>query len=335
VRRYTARIDVVRSGFAESVHTAAACVRRADGEVLLAVGDAGRFAFPRSSLKPLQALAAVTAGVADAFSLEQREVAVFCGSHSGESFHVEAVESVLRKIGLDGSALKCGTHWPCATASDELRARGEQPRAAHNNCSGKHAGMLAACVRKDLPIEDYLDPEHPHQLEIRRTLASMTDTPFESVVVGIDGCAAPTLGVPIEAMALAFARLGDSAHAPTELAPACRVVADAMAAHPEMVAGTDRNCTRLMQATKGKLLVKSGAEAFFAAAIPAEGIGIAVKVLDGGARASVPVALACLAKLGLMRRGEHEELDDLWVPSLKNCRGDVVGEIRATLDACD
>mgnify|MGYP003773266907 CR=1 FL=1 len=323
--------EVIRCGFTESVHDIIACVRDAEGKVVLAAGDISRPAMPRSSLKPLQALAPQAAGVVDAFGLTQREAAIFCGSHHGESFHVEAVESILRKIGLDGSALQCGSHWPCEAASNELRSRGEEPRAAHNNCSGKHAGMLAYCVRMGLDTHTYLDQQHPLQRQNVKNLAEMADVPPEAIAVGIDGCAAPTFGLPIEGMALAFARLGAPDAAPEGLAGACRDIVAAMAAHPEMVAGTNGSCTRIMAATKGAVIVKSGAEAFSAMSIPGHRLGLALKVVDGGFRASVPAALACLCSLGIICRADLGELEDLFEPPIHNCRGDVVGRIAVTL----
>jgi len=159
----------------------------------------------------------------------------------------------------------------------------------------------------------------------------MADVPPEAVAVGIDGCAAPTFGLPIDGMALAFARLGAPETAPERLSGACRNVVAAMAAFPEMVAGTHGSCTRIMAATKGAVIVKSGAEAFSAMSIPGHRLGLALKVVDGGFRASVPAALACLDSLGIIRRGDLGELEDLFEPPIHNCRGDLVGRITVTM----
>ena len=329
---YTSAIaEIVRSGFVESVHSAVACIRLADGRHVLTAGDAERFTFPRSSLKPLQALAPVSAGVVEAFELTPAETAIFCGSHRGESFHVDAVRSILGKIGLDESALQCGAHWPCEAASEELRSRGEKPTALHNNCSGKHAGMLAYCVKAGLPVTSYLDPAQANQQLNIDNIAAMSSTCRDDILVGIDGCAAPTFGLPVDGMALAFARLGAAEYAPDRLRAACQMITAAMTAHPEMIAGTGQSCTRLIAATEGALVIKDGAEAFFAAAIPDEDMGIAVKVLDGGHRAVVPIALRCLETIGVVSPDNPLEVGDLWSPALTNCRGDIVGQIRARL----
>jgi L-asparaginase II len=259
------------------------------------------------------------------------------GSHGGEPFHLEAVRSILAKAGLSESDLKCGAHEPSYGPSAEvLRRSGESPTAVHNNCSGKHAGLLAVCRAMEWPIRSYLDPEHPLQRRIRATLAEMAGYPERSIGVAVDGCGLPTFALPVSAMARAWAALaaGD-ARRDDDRGRAAGVVLDAMSAHPEYVAGTARVDTDIMAGHGERVVVKAGAEGVFCGAIRGGGgpvpAGFALKVADGAKRAQDPALLGLLAALGVVDPTE-ERLAAHARPEVLNRAGARVGHIDARLE---
>ncbi len=308
------RVEVRRNGVVESVHRVAVVALAPGGEPVLARGAVSRTFFPRSSNKPMQAAGMVRAGL----DLDGERLAVAASSHNGEDLHLALVRSVLASVGLDVAALGNTPDLPLHPPSArKVVAAGGGPAPLYQNCSGKHAAMLATCVINDWPTDTYLDPVHPLQVRLAQTVADLT-----GVTVGqpaVDGCGAPLWGLPLKAVAAAFGRL---ASAP--VGTAGRRVADAMRAHPYAVGGADRDVTRLMQAVPG-LLAKDGAEGFYAAGLP-DGTGVALKVEDGAARARAPVMVAVLRRLGLAGDG----LADIGVVPVLG-HGRAVGELRAVL----
>ncbi|WP_405088470.1 asparaginase [Microbispora sp. NBC_01389] len=280
-------VEVVRSGFVESVHRARVHVIGADGSEALVRGDTASLASPRSALKPLQALAMVRAGL----PLEGELLALAAASHSGESFHVDGARKILAGAGLDESHLRCPEDLPLdEEASRQVLRQYGEARRVFMNCSGKHAAMLATCVVNGWPVDGYLHPGHPLQRAIRATVEELTGE--RVAATGVDGCGAPLFFVSMAAVTRAFRRLTLAPDGSPE-----RRVADAMRAHPEWTSGTTRAEAVLMRAVPG-LLVKSGAEAFDAFA-DAEGRAGAVKIVDGGGRARVPVTVAALRAAGI------------------------------------
>jgi L-asparaginase II len=291
-------VRVVRSGFRESVHLGDVSVCDADGRVLAEVGDPERPVFARSSLKPLQAsvsLRRIAATVPDDL------VAIMCGSHNGERAHVLAVRRLLRSAGGKESELRCPPDLPIRRQD---AARAEGPRRIFHACSGKHAGMLGACAGAGWPAATYLEPSHPLQREVRRALGRATGV--SRPAIGVDGCGVPTFGLPLSAMATLFARLAAPARL-GNLAPFAERAVSAMRAHPFLVAGTRRTDTLLMGVAPN-VVSKGGAEALACAAALDRGIGIAVKVADGGERAAGPALLRTLALLHVLTEAQ---LDDL------------------------
>lgn len=283
-------VQVVRSGLIESVHLGHVAVCDAEGRVRARVGDPGTTVFLRSAAKPLQA-AVVLSLVGE--GLPDRLVAVCAGSHSGEPVHVAAVRALLRRAGLGVSALRCPPALPMEERS--MRSAGRRRRIYHN-CSGKHAGMVLACARAGLEVVSYPDPGHPLQQRISRAVRAATGA--DQVHSGVDGCGVPVHGVPLAAAATAYARLLEPERL-GDLAPhAARVVA-AMRAAPYLVAGRGRADTLLMRTVPG-LITKVGAEALHCAAIPELGLGVAVKVADGGDRAAAPALARVLRLLGAL-----------------------------------
>ncbi len=321
-------VEVRRGGIVESRHFGDVAVVDVQGKILWYVGDPFRVTFARSSAKPWQAIPLVESGAADAFQMSDEEIALACASHSGEVAHVDRVLAFLGRIGLSPGQLQCGAHAPySAAAHEELLRSGQSPTPVHNNCSGKHAAMLAMAKYMDADLDDYLNPSHPVQQQILQAVSEMCEVAPEDIVIGIDGCGVPVFGLPVARMAHAFAKLADPSHLPEPRQTAVRRIAHAMMTHPHLVAGTDRFCTSLMQAGNGAVLGKVGAEGIYCAGIPGIGIGLAVKVDDGNPRAAYPTVVEAMRQAQLVSPQVLERLVSFHKPSLTNHKGTVVGEI--------
>ena len=323
-------VEVTRGDLVESVHHVAACATGARGDVRFASGDIEAPVFLRSSAKPFIAATAVEAGVVERFGLTQQEVAVMASSHYGEPFHVEAVASILRKIGLDVDALQCGAHAPYHEASARaLLLAGTPPSALYNNCSGKHAGILALCVATGADIATYLDPHNPAQRRILEFCARMSDENPDTWPLGVDGCGIPVYATSLRKAALSFARLASLDGVSEGEAAALKIVRDAMVAHPEYVAGTGVFDSVLMAAGGGAIACKGGAEGVHGVAAIPQGIGFVGKALDGAGRARGPSTIAVLRHLGVLDEEKAIELARFGHPIVYNRAGRAVGEIRA------
>lgn len=283
-------VEITRGDHVESIHRGAVVIADADGAVRFACGDVQSAFCPRSALKPLQALPLVESGAADAYGLGDEELALACGSHSGEPMHTERVAAWLKRIGCTADDLACGPQAPRFEPDfGAMVEAGEQPNRLHNNCSGKHAGFLTLARHLGADTAGYVDYGHPVQQAVTAALSRLSGV--EDVPHVIDGCAAPNYFLPMIAFAQALARLGT-------LAGGRRLI-DAMIRHPELVAGTKRACTALTQACHGKAAVKTGAEGVFAAILPEAGLGVAVKIDDGASRASETAIATLLIGLGI------------------------------------
>jgi L-asparaginase II len=321
-------IEATRGDMVESRHRGAYAVCDTEGRVLLSSGDVERPIYARSAIKPLQALALVETGAAEAFAVDDAEVALACASHDGEPVHVEAAVHWLQRLGLSPDDLECGAHWPYHEESARhMAAQGETPTAAHNNCSGKHAGFLTVARHLTAPTKGYIRPEHPVQQTILGILETMCGLDLRRAPFGIDGCGIPQYGIPLGNLALAFARFAEPDDQPERRQAACARVRRAMAEHPVMVAGTSRFCTEVMQATNGRALVKTGAEGVFCAAVPELGLGVALKIDDGATRASQTLMAGLLARLKAL------DAPELQHPAIRNRRGETVGEVRLAPEA--
>ncbi|RME98565.1 MAG: asparaginase [Alphaproteobacteria bacterium] len=288
-------VTLTRGKLPESRHRGALIVMRDDGRIIASLGDTAAPVFPRSAVKALQAIPLVESGAADAFRLTDAELAIACASHGGEPEHVSTVRGLLEKTGGTESDLACGAHWPTHAASARaLFAAGGEPGRIHNNCSGKHAGMIALSRFLGVEPEGYEAPEHPVQKRIRAVLEEMSGASLSADVCGTDGCSVPTWAMPLESLARAFARFSRGRGLPEVRSKACARLRQACFAAPFMVAGSERFCTLVMQRLKGKAFVKTGAEGVFCAALPEAGVGIALKIDDGAARASEAVTAGLL-----------------------------------------
>ncbi|HSD48190.1 MAG TPA: asparaginase [Pyrinomonadaceae bacterium] len=334
-------VEVRRGAITESRHRGHVVAIDPDGNVVAFLGSPETVTFLRSSAKPFQAMPLLVSGAAERFGFTDREVALACASHNGEPIHTELAASMLQKIGLGPEALKCGVHEPySAEFARELRERGEAPNVLHNNCSGKHAGMLAVALHLGAPIETYNQPEHPVQIEIAKTIARFANVRVEDMAVGTDGCAVPVFGLTVSAMALAYARLVSPPPSFDEATRnACQRIVRVMTAYPELIGGTsERLDTEVMRAAPGLLVSKVGAEGVYTAGINAcehwpNGLGLALKIEDGDDRRARPtVVVESLRQLGVLREASLDAVARYAYFPVLNRPGEIVGEIRAVFD---
>ncbi len=320
-----------RGGYLESFARGAVAIATADGEVLVAIGDVGRRVFPRSAIKLIQALALVESGAADAFDVSDIELALACASHSGEPRHVEAVSAWLTRIGAKPDDLVCGAHPPYDAASALAFAKvGQSPTRLHNNCSGKHTGFLTLAKHLRAPFAHYDHLDHPVQKKVAEVLTALSGEDAGAAPVGVDGCGAPNFALSLGALATAFARVAN----PSPLAPQRREAVlrlrAAAQANPFYTAGTGRLCTRIMTESS-RIYVKGGAEGVYAAALPELGLGLALKIDDGGKVASEALLCGLLVGLGELE-SDSPIVDDTAFAAVRNAEGHVVGAREVVVD---
>lgn len=319
-------IELTRAALVESFHRGAVAIAAADGSTVAALGDVDRAIYPRSAIKAFQALPLVESGAAEAFGLDDAELAVACASHSGEPRHLKAVRSLLAKAGGEEAMLACGAHWPRSQETmHALIAAQERPRAIHNNCSGKHAGMIALALHLGADPAGYERPDHAVQRQIRETVEALTGAELRDDRCAVDGCSVPTWGLGLRAVAGGFARFATGEGLSPARAEACRRIMQACFAAPAMVAGQARLCTDVMRRLPGRAFVKIGAEGVYCAAFPERGLGLALKIDDGGRRAA-EAALAHLITAILPDAGET--MAEIWDNRRTNWRGREVGTTR-------
>lgn len=321
--------NVYRGEQVESSHLGHIAVVDRHGTLLYSYGDPQRLTFARSSMKPLQAIPIVETGTADRYQLEPADLSLCCASHSGEPRHRSRAMSMLERAGQPETVLQCGTHAPRHEESyKELIRTGKQLTPVYSNCSGKHAGMIATATHMGEDVATYHLPEHPVQQRILDVIEDIAGYPKEKIALGTDGCGVPVHRLPLANCAWAFAKLAQpEAIANHDRREAARRVVEAMVAHPEMVGGENRYCTDLMNAYKGRIVGKAGAESVYCLGDRQTGIGIAVKIEDGGARAINPVVNEVLRQLGIGLTDAWEELKAYTNPPITNMSGMVVGRI--------
>lgn len=321
-------VHVVRGGAIESRHRAWYAIVDADGRLVAGAGDVDMAVYPRSAIKPLQALPVVETGAADRFALTTAELALACASHGGEPVHVATAAGVLSRAGLGPTDLECGAHLPTHLPSQHALIRaGEAPTPLHNNCSGKHAAMLATAVHQGEKTPGYIKADHPVQRRVLRALEEMCGVDLGNAPRGIDGCGLPQIAIPLSALARGIARLGAPDALPSARAVACKRIGAAIVANPIMLAGTGRFCTRALEIAAGKAILKTGAEGVYMAAIPAKGLGLALKIEDGATRAAEVLMAALLARHAGLDESQQARLAALVHPPVTNVVGLRVGEI--------
>jgi L-asparaginase II len=322
-------VEALRGARIESRHCGAVAVCDADGSEVFALGDIEAPVFPRSAIKALQALPMVESGAADRLDLSAAEIALACSSHSGEPIHVTTALAMLAKCGRGAEALECGAHWPLnSEAARALAARGEQPDALHNNCSGKHAGFICLSCAAGIDPAGYVEPAHFAQREVKAALEAMTGARLGEDARAIDGCSIPTYATPLKALALAFARFGTGNGLPPARALAAKRIREAVAAHPDLVAGAGRFDTLIAQVLGLRAFAKTGAEGVYCGAFPELGLGVAIKCADGAGRAAETAMAALIARFLPLSDAERATLAARFEPVLRNWNGIEVGRLR-------
>ncbi|HVA93000.1 MAG TPA: asparaginase [Chloroflexota bacterium] len=321
-----------RNGVVERLERGHCVLSDARGSVLWAVGDPDHVTYLRSSAKPMQVTALLLSGAVDKFGLEAAHIAVACGSHHGEPRHVHTVSDLLRRAGVGPEMLQCGAHDLAAPIAYPLARAGLHPSPLHNNCSGKHAGMLTAAHALGAPLATYLEPGHPVQTRILQSVSACASLSPDQIVVGTDGCSAPNFALSMRRIARCFAQIADPSGLDAELATALMTAGAAMRADPWLVSGADSLDTALMGALPTTVISKGGAEGLQCLALPAHGLGLAVKFESGRAEGIGAVVLAILRGLGLISRPLPPPLARFDAPSVRNHRGLVVGDTRSLVD---
>lgn len=325
--------NVIRGETVESIHSGHVVIVDGEGSSIFEAGDPGAVTFFRSASKPFQFIPVITSGAADAFGFSDDEIALGCASHSGEPMHVAIARRMLAKAGFTENDLHCGIHAPFNEQEAERMLRaGEQPTQLHNNCSGKHAAMLALAKHIDADPVDYESMESPVQRHALRCVADFTELPPEKIKLGVDGCSLPNFAVSVNAMARSFANLARPTKQDSLVQAASQRVVAAMTKYPELIGGTNRLDTMLMRGAGGTIVSKVGADGVWCCGVLPSGryptgLGMAIKVADGDDLRGRPVvAVSILKQLGLI---PATTLADLSPMPIKNRRGIVVGRVES------
>ena len=325
---YELLVEVTRNGIVESQHFGAAVVCDFKGEVLQSWGDIDSLVFPRSTLKPMLAIHLVESGASDQYALNDAELSLACSSHQGEQMHQDLVESWLSRLGLTKDHLACGAVLPEHTESaHQLLASGQQGCRIHHNCSGKHTGFLTTALHLDMPLESYHLLEHPLQQLSLDILSDLADIDLKQYPIGVDGCGLPAPTMPLLQLGRATARFANPVDLSNIRTQAIYRLHEAITNEPLYIAGHGSVVSELNKVTKGAVLAKTGAEGVITAALPERGLGIALKIADGSARARSVALFTILAHLGALSDEDKHQLQTHISPTIINSRGQVVGEI--------
>lgn len=326
----------LRGRWVENLYFGVAAVATPDGKVIARLGDPGRGVFLRSAAKPIQLLPLLLAGGEERFGLSGAEIALMCSSHAGTDEHVCAVRALLERLELSEKSLTCGSHPPLdRKAAAALRDRAESPGVLHNNCSANHVGQLLSCLILDLPTEGYSEPAHPLQRRVLDLMARFTGLAPEAIQTGVDGCGLPSFRLAAETAAHLYACLADpeAAALESDLARHTQVILEAMAAHPERVAGPGRFTTSLIRATGGRVIGKEGAEGFYGVTVRGPvALGVAIKIIDGSEECRDGVVIEVLRQAGCLSRVEFERLSPFYRKELRNHSGEVIGDLAPDLE---
>ncbi|MDH5259538.1 MAG: asparaginase [Gammaproteobacteria bacterium] len=326
---YELLVEVTRGDTVESRHFGSAVVCDFKGNVVENWGDIRELVFPRSALKPMLAIHLLESGASDHYALNDAELSLACSSHQGEQMHQNLVESWLTRLGLTENNLACGAVLPENTErAHQLLASGQQGCRIHHNCSGKHTGFLTTAIHLGLPIENYHLLEHPLQQLSIDILSDLAGVDIKQYPIGIDGCGLPAPTMPLLQLGYATARFAKPIDLSDYRAKAIYRLHKAITNEPLYIAGHGTVVSELNDVTKGKVLAKSGAEGIVTAALPEKGLGIAIKITDGNARASSVALLAILDHLGVLTENEKQNLQTHISPTILNSRELIVGKIR-------
>lgn len=325
--------QIKRGVLTESLHRGHIAVVDSSGTIINALGNIDTYTYIRSAAKPIQNLPLITTGTADRFALSNQELSVMCASHNGEDIHVATVRNILAKAGLDENDLECGIHEPYdQQAKAALCAKGLKPSTLHNNCSGKHAGMLLMCQHMGWDLQGYVYSDHPLQKMLHQTIAEISDLSLSQIPTGIDGCGVVVFGLSVAKMAYLFAKMANPSTLPLKYQKAAQRITAAMIEYPEMVAGRGRLCTDLMTAAAGDLFSKGGAEGVYCLGHFPQGLGVAVKIEDGRSRALGTIIYQLLHQQNLLSQEKLMKLNQYQKAVLKNHRQEEVGYIETVFN---
>ncbi|WP_026894533.1 asparaginase [Clostridiisalibacter paucivorans] len=322
-----------RGNMVDLTHIGHIAVVNHKGELLYYYGDPNRVTFARSSAKPIQAIPVLESGAIEKYGITDKEIAIFCASHSGEDFHVKTVESILKKAELNKDYLQCGSHYPIANyASKELKSKGLEPENIHCNCSGKHSGMLITAKYYGEDLDSYYKQEHPVQRRIMNTLSEVCEYDENKIITAIDGCGVPVHAMPLYKFAHGFAKLSKpEVFNPIRKKVVSKIITS-MTKYPEMVGGTNRICTDLMKICGDRLFAKSGASAYYAIGLKDKGIGIAFKIEDGNSKIMPAIVLETLKQLKIITDKELKQLEKYYILDIKNHKKEIVGQTKTEFD---
>ncbi|MEG2985420.1 MAG: asparaginase [Peptostreptococcaceae bacterium] len=321
-------IEVTRGNLVECNHNVHIAVVNSEGELIYSYGDPKKVIYARSSVKPIQAIQVLETKADEAYNITDREISFMCSSHSGEPYHVECARKILKKADISLDKLNCGTHiLGNSQIYKELIESKEPLTQEHNNCSGKHSGMLISAKNLNEDLDTYLDINHPVQQRILTNISYVCDYEKEKILIGIDGCGAPVHAMPLEKFAYGFARLADPIKL-EEKGVYAQKVTSSMMKYPEMVAGRDRFCTALMRVCGDRIFGKAGAQGVYLVGDKSNNLGIAVKVEDGSGQATACATMEVLNQLNLITKEELEKLENFANPKLLNARKDLIGQMR-------
>jgi L-asparaginase II len=321
-------VEINRANVLESFHRGTICVVNENNEVIFSKGKVEQVCYPRSAMKFIQVLPLIALGGLEKFGFTMQEIAIMCGSHNAETEHIATVESILSKIGLNRNDLFCGPQYPSSKKeTNALIKLDKKPEHIHNNCSGKHAGMLALCILIGTPITDYINPNHAIQQLILNYIEKIYEYPKYKMVTALDGCSAPIYSIPVINQAIGFKNLVSN-NFDLPLANSCKIVIEAVAKYPFMVAGSKRYCTDMMQICAPKIIGKTGAEGIFCMSLPAHKIGVCIKIDDGKMLPQYNVAQAFIKATKLFSNEDLKPLNYYLKANLTNFNKFVVGEIK-------
>ena len=322
-------LHYTRAGHVENIHRGDVAVVNCEGDIVKSIGNAHLPMFWRSAAKPFQALPFVKNGGLDKYNISEEELAILVSSHSGEPNHVALVRGILEKLGLTEEDLECGIMRPLnGKAFKALIKSGEPLTQVHNQCSGKHAQIMALAIMLGVEVKGYSQPQHEAEKLIFKHVSMASKMSEDNLEIGIDGCGVPVFYLPLYNMSLAYARLSTPSRGDWgEYEVAATKIRDAMSNYPQVISGTGRIDCAISEVSKGRIIGKMGSDAVYCIAVKDENLGIAFKIEDGDFAVVTPMVVAILKHLDLLSKDEAAELDKTFPPLLKNHRGDIIGTI--------
>ncbi|CEQ02998.1 L-asparaginase II [[Clostridium] sordellii] len=323
-------VNTYRGDLVDLVTTGSIAVVDSKGNLIYSVGDPYEVAYARSSAKLMQAVVPVLYGAVDEYKINDKEIAQICASHSGEKIHVDTVRDILAKIELNEDYLQCGEHYPFKEDVAKLmKEKDEEPLAVHNNCSGKHAGMLATVKYLNEDLDTYYKANHPHQIRIIEMIGKLCDYNPDDIGIGLDGCGVPVHALPLNKFAYGMARMVEPSSLDEKYREPVTRVVNAVMNNPVYASGSDRIDFKVMEKYPNKVVVKSGANGYFGGAIPDKGIGFAIKTHDGLSPMRNVVLIELLHQLGVIPSEDLAYFDDDYNLRVYNHKKELVGESKA------